>query len=108
MVERHVTNLTWAVSALCIISGMKGFDYKVPTELRQVMFSGEVMPIRQLNIWRKYLPQARYVNLYGPTEITCNCSYYVIDREFSEGESLPLGEVFLEGNFFFLMLKESR
>lgn len=94
MVERHVTNLTWAVSALCIISGMKGFDYKVPTELRQVMFSGEVMPIRQLNIWRKYLPQARYVNLYGPTEITCNCSYYVIDREFSEGESLPLGEVF--------------
>ena len=30
LVEREVTTLIWAVSALCIISTLKGFDYKVP------------------------------------------------------------------------------
>ena len=39
--DRKVTSLTWAVSALCIISMLKGFRYKVPTTLRRVMFSGD-------------------------------------------------------------------
>ena len=58
--------------------------------VRLVLFSGVVMPVKQLNIWRKYQPEAKYVNLYGPTEITCNCMYYEVDREFSPGETLPL------------------
>ena len=74
--ERNVTTLIWAVSAVCIISTLKGFDYKVPEKINKVLFSGEVMPIKHLNIWRKYLPKAQFVNLYGPTEITCNCTYY--------------------------------
>lgn len=94
LIDNKVTNLTWAVSALCIISGLKGFSYKVPKDIKRVMFSGEVMPIKQLNIWRENIPNAKYVNLYGPSEITCNCNYYVIDREFEKGERLPLGKVF--------------
>ncbi len=92
--DRHVTSLTWAVSALCIISGMKGFSYRIPTELRRVMFSGEVMPVSQLRIWQENVPSARYVNLYGPTEITCNCMYYDVDRLYERGEQLPLGVPF--------------
>lgn len=56
--DRKVTSLTWAVSALCIISMLKGFRYKVPSSIRRVMFSGEVMPVKQLNYWREYLPDA--------------------------------------------------
>ena len=90
--ERGVTNLTWAVSALCIVSTLNGFSYKVPSSLRRVMFSGETMPIRHLNYWRQHLPDAMFVNLYGPTEITCNCTYYILDREFAPGdEGLPPG-----------------
>ena len=47
------------------------------------------MPVKQLNYWREYLPDAMYVNLYGPTEITCNCTYYILDREFAEDEMIP-------------------
>ena len=36
----------------------------------------------------------QYVNLYGPTEITCNCTYYIVDREFAENETLPIGVPF--------------
>ena len=36
------------------------------------------MPVKHLNTWRSCLPKALFVNLYGPTEITCNCTYYVV------------------------------
>lgn len=92
--DHGVTSLTWAVSALCIISGLKGFTYRVPDRLRRVMFSGEVMPVRQLRTWQKYVPDAMYVNLYGPTEITCNCMYFRIPVPYMEDHALPLGVPF--------------
>lgn len=106
--ERRVTNLTWAVSALCVISMLKGFRYKVPKTIKRVMFSGEVMPIKHLNYWKSYLPDALYVNLYGPTEITCNCTYYIVDREFSEDETLPIGRAFPNERVFLLDEKNSQ
>lgn len=100
--DNHVTSLTWAVSALCIISGLNCFSYRVPNELRRVMFSGEVMPVKQLNIWMDNVRDARYVNLYGPSEITCNCTYYEITRRFSDKEKLPLGKAFPGRKVFLL------
>lgn len=52
--------------------------------------------MKHLNLWRKYLPRAQYVNLYGPTEITCNCTYYRIMREFGPEEKIPAGPAFSE------------
>lgn len=100
--ERQVTNLIWAVSALCIVSVMNGLAYKVPKTLKRIMFSGESMPIRHLNYWRQHLPEAMFVNLYGPTEITCNCTYYILDREFEAGEKLPIGKAFPNEKVFLL------
>ena len=49
------------------------------------------MPNKILNIWRKYIPNAIYANLYGPTEITDACTYYLVNREFADEEPLPIG-----------------
>ena len=100
--EKKITNLTWAVSALCFVSVMNGLEYKVPEKVKRVMFSGEVMPIKHLNHWKKYLPEAMYVNRYGPPEITCHCCYYILDREFQEGEKIPLGKTFPNEKVFLL------
>jgi len=100
--EKKVTTLIWAVSALCIITTLKGFKYKVPESVNKVLFSGEVMPVKHLNEWRKYLPDASYINLYGPTEITCNCTYYKIDKEFGLGEIIPIGIPFPNEKVFLL------
>ena len=92
--EREITILIWAVSALCIVSTLNGFDYKIPKKIRKVMFSGEVMPIKQLEIWKKFIPEAEYINLYGPTEITCNCTYFRIphDADLSKyTKGVPMG-----------------
>lgn len=102
MCEREVTTIIWAVSAMCIISTLKGFDYKVPTRLKKIMFSGEVMPVKQLNVWKQYLPDAMYVNLYGPTEITCNCTYHIIHEELEAGDVIPIGKPFPNEHIFLL------
>lgn len=100
--ERGVTSLTWAVSALCIVSALNGFSYKVPDRIRRILFSGETMPVRHLNYWRRFLPDAMFVNLYGPTEITCNCTYYVLDRAFAAGDVIPIGRAFANEHVFLL------
>lgn len=102
LVEREVTTIVWAVSAMCIISTLNGFTYKVPDKIKKVLFSGEVMPIKHLNIWRKYLPDTMFVNIYGPTEITCNCTYYIVDRDFEPGDVLPMGKAFPNEKVFLL------
>ena len=102
LIEREITTLVWAVSALCIISTLNGFEYKVPEKINKILFSGESMPVKHLNIWRKYLPDTMYVNIYGPTEITCNCTYYIVDREFQPGDVLPMGKAFPNEKVFLL------
>ncbi len=92
--EREVTTLVWAVSALCFVSIMNGLDYRVPETVRRVIFSGEVMPPKQLRIWQRALPDAMFVNVYGPTEITCNCTYYIVEREYADDEVIPMGRTF--------------
>ncbi|MBP3338188.1 MAG: amino acid adenylation domain-containing protein [Lachnospiraceae bacterium] len=100
--DNKVTTLIWAVSALCLLNRLHGLKYKVPSAINKIMFSGEMMPIKQLNQWRNHYPNAMFVNLYGPTEITCNCTYYILDREFSEDEKLPMGEAFPNERVFLL------
>ncbi len=100
--ERQVTTLIWAVSAVCILSSLHGFTYKVPKTIRKVLFSGESMPAKQLMEWRQYLPDVMYVNLYGPTEITCNCTYHIIDRAYAPGEVIPIGRAFPNETVFLL------
>ncbi|WP_075876728.1 amino acid adenylation domain-containing protein [Merdibacter massiliensis] len=92
--DREVTTLIWAVSALCILSTLKAFDYRVPAKLKKIMFSGEIMPMKQLHVWQSVLPQAMYVNLYGPTEITCNCTYHIVNEQDKEKAVLPIGKPF--------------
>lgn len=100
--EQNITTIIWAVSALCIAAGVNAFKSQVPRNLKKILFSGEVMPIKMLNVWRRHFPDAMFVNLYGPTEITCNCLYYIIDREFENTEKLPLGVAFKNEGVLFL------
>ena len=103
--EKKATVLIWAVSALTMISSLGGFKYRIPSDVRKVMFSGEVMPANQLACWQEALPEAEFVNLYGPTEITCNCTYYLVQKVPGEGGKLPIGKAF-PGRRVFLLNEE--
>ena len=100
--EHRATTLIWAVSALCLITTVHGLDYRTPETVNKVLFSGEVMPAKHLKIWMEHLPRAQFVNLYGPTEITCNCTYHIIDRERSYPDGIPMGQAFPNEDVFLL------
>lgn len=59
--------------------------------MRKVLFAGEVFPTKHLNYWRRHLTNAIFVNLYGPIEITVDCTYFIVDREMADDEKLPIG-----------------
>lgn len=91
--ENKVNTIYWVPSAISIVANMKLFKYAKPQYLKKVLFAGEVMPTKQLNYWIKNLDKdILYANLYGPTETTDICTYYVVDREFDDGEPLPIGK----------------
>lgn len=94
LVEKKATVLIWAVSALTLLSSLRGLEYRVPETVRMVLFSGEVMPPKQLRLWQEALPAAEFVNLYGPTEVVCNCSFYRVARPYADDEVIPLGTAF--------------
>ena len=72
---------------------MQLFKYAKPEYLKKVLFAGEVMPTKQLNYWIENMPKDTvFANLYGPTETTDICTYYVVDRKFENGETLPIGK----------------
>ena len=90
--EKRINTIFWVPSALIVVAKLKAFrNVDLSDTLRRVLFCGEVMPNKQLNTWRRFLPDVLYANLYGPTEITDACTYYIVDREFADDEPLPIG-----------------
>lgn len=89
--EHKVNAIYWVPSALVVTANLRALREVDVTCLKKIMFCGEVMPVKQLNQWRKYIPDAMYVNYYGPSETTYASTYYIIDREFSNEEALPIG-----------------
>lgn len=90
--EKQINSIIWVPSALIVVSKLKAFrSVDLTDTLDRVIFCGEVMPNKQLNIWRQYLPNVTYANLYGPTEAIYACTYYIINREFKDSDNLPIG-----------------
>lgn len=92
MNDNKVNAIMWSAAAIGIIANTKAFDDGAPKYLKKVMFSGEVMHNKVLNYWRRNLgDDCMFVNLYGPTEITSVCTYYIVDRPYEDDEVLPIG-----------------
>ncbi|HEF2147660.1 TPA: AMP-binding protein, partial [Campylobacter coli] len=90
--KERVSVIFWVPSVLIYFANTEALDDFSLNALKKVLFCGEIMPNKQLNIWRKHLPNTLFANLYGPTEITDVCSFYIIDREFKDEELLPIGK----------------
>ena len=91
LLNRHrVTTVFWVPFALGTVASLCALDEILPEYLRYVFFVGEVMPVRQLDYWRSHVPSARYINLYGSTEMYM-CCYYEVDQGDTEAGALPIG-----------------
>ena len=85
-----VTTLCWSVAGLELPAKFNEFETK-PEYVSKICFSGSVMPCKYLRVWQEHLPDALYVNQYGPTEATASCTYYVVKEKVDENTVLPIG-----------------
>ena len=89
--EERIDTIFWVPSALTAVARAEVLSAGCLPDLKRVFFCGEIMPCGTLNRWRAALPDADFVNMYGPTEITDVCAWYRVDREFGDADSLPIG-----------------
>jgi len=86
--ERRITvwySVPSALSRLALTGGLDRHDW---SQLRQIIFAGEVFPVAHLRRLREQIPGARYWNWYGPTE-TNVCTAYALD-ELSAEQTTPV------------------
>lgn len=89
--KEDVTYIFWVPTIMVNIANMDLLNKIELPHLKTIWFAGEVLPTKQYNYWHHYLPKTKFVNLYGPIEITLDCTYYIVDREFDDSEPLPIG-----------------
>jgi len=89
--EKAVTYICWVPSALTMVVNTGTLAIHAPKRLQKIAFAGEIMPTKQFNVWQKTYPCAMFINIYGPTEATVDCTYYIVDRAFADDEMLPIG-----------------
>lgn len=87
----HVNFIFWVPSIMVNIANMGLLDKIALPELKLVWFAGEVFPTKQFLVWYDKLPNTTFANLYGPIEITLDCTYYVVTERPTETEPLPIG-----------------
>ncbi len=90
--EHSVTALIWATSAFRIIATSGILEREPFRSVKKVILGGEALQASHLNLWRKAMPDTMYINLYGPTEVTVDCTYFPITREYRDDEIIPIGK----------------
>ncbi len=88
--DRHVSSILWVPTVMIHVANSGALDSVSLPELKTVCFAGEVMPNKQLNVWRRALPDTVFANLYGPTE-TDVCCCYIVEGEYADSDALPIG-----------------
>ena len=90
--DNDINTLYWVPSALNVIANLGALDDIDINSINKIIFGGEVMPVKQLNIWKKKFKNAMFVNVYGSTEDGDISTYYILNREFNENETIPIGK----------------
>ena len=102
--EKKITILCWSASGLELCTRLHLFDEGRPEYVRKVLFSGSVLPGRVLKNWQEHLPDAEFINQYGPTETTASCTYYIVKEKADEDTVLPIGRPYR--NYGIVLLNE--
>ena len=91
LAKRAVSFLFWVPTIMVNIANMDLLSQAQLPALKIIWFAGEIFPTKQFNYWRKHLSTTLFANLYGPIEITLDCTYYIVERHLNDNEPIPIG-----------------
>ena len=90
--KEKVSFIFWVPTIMVNIANMGLLDKFALNALKMIWYAGEVFPTKQFNVWYKKLaPRTRFMNLYGPIEITLDCTWFEIKRDIPDSEPIPIG-----------------
>lgn len=88
---KKITLIFWVPSIMSNVAKYDALNGASIGHLSHVLFAGEVMPTKVFMYWKSYLKDSLFSNLYGPTEITVDCTYAILERDYDLSEDLPIG-----------------
>ena len=100
--KKRVTTLCWSAAGLELLAKLNAFAHRKPSHVKKVCFSGSVLQGKYLKIWKENLPDAMFINQYGPTEATASCTYYVVSGNVTDDTVLPIGKPYENYRVFLL------
>lgn len=90
--EHRINTLNIVPSALCLVANFNCLQEVHLDDLQLVIFGGEVMPVKQLNMWIREYPEVQFADLYGATEVADTLTFYNVPGEMDESQSIPIGK----------------
>ncbi len=93
LIEREKLTVWYSVPSILTLLLTRGgsLDRELGS-LRWILFAGEVFPTRHLRELMNALPNARYANLYGPTETNVVTYYEVEPLSADRIQPIPIGK----------------
>ena len=77
------------MTTMAKLGALQDFDFSF---IKKVIFTGSQIPGGILHQWQMALPDATFINHYGPSEATASCTYYVVDHPVKTFERIPIGK----------------
>ena len=90
--ENKIEMIMWVPSALAVIAKLRTLKFMKPNFLQYVFFIGESFQPKYLNMWTEALPQTRFFNWYGSTEVAGAVLYHEIKGKIPETSQIPVGK----------------
>lgn len=91
--QREITTFFCVPSVMTLLAKSRRIKPDSFPKLRHVIFAGEVLPPDVLKTWMDLYPHIQFTNMYGPTEITVDCSYHIVNQKPDEStKAIPIGK----------------
>lgn len=102
--QKEITTFFCVPSVLTMLHKSRRLKPDSFPALRHLIFAGEVVRPDVLKAWMELYPEVQFTNMYGPTEITVDCTYHrILQPQKDEAAPVPIGiarpnmEVFVRG-----------
>lgn len=90
---RRITTFFCVPSVLSLLLRSRRLKDDSFVQLRHIICAGEVLPPDVLRSWMQSYPHIQFTNMYGPTEITVDCTFHVFSEPpGTDVRSVPIGK----------------
>ena len=90
---RKITTFFCVPSVLTMLLRSRRLKPDSFPKMRHLIAAGEVLPRDILAEWMDMYPHIQFTNMYGPTEITVDCSFHIVhEKPGKEMRSIPIGK----------------